>query len=70
MDGGSGCWVGFSAVLESYAQIFAKRLFLPPALLANTHLLFINSALPPSWEQKIALFAHGLQIVQTLLVDE
>ena len=38
MAGGSGCWGGFDAVLESYAQIFAKRLFLPPALLANAHL--------------------------------
>ena len=33
-------------------ETFAKRLFSPPALLANAHLQFINSALPPSWEQK------------------
>ena len=49
---------------ERWNETFAKRLFLPPALLANTHLFFINSALPSSWEQKIALFAGGLGIVQ------
>ena len=38
---------------------FAKRLFSPPAVLANAHLLLINSALPPSWEQK-SLFLHAV----------
>ena len=42
---------------EQLSETFAKRLFLPPALLANAHLLVINSALPPSWEQK-SLFLH------------
>ena len=40
-------------------ETFAKRLFSPPALLANAHLYGINSALPPSWEQK-SLFLHAV----------
>ena len=38
-------------------ETFTKRLFSPPALLANAHLYLINSALPPGWKQK-SLFLH------------
>ena len=43
-------------------ETFAKRLFSPPALLANAHLLVINSALPPGWEQK-SLFLHTVSML-------
>ena len=46
-----------AVVIGHLIETFAKRLFSPPALLANDHLLFINSALPPGWEQK-SLFLH------------
>ena len=47
-----------------------KGIFLPPALLANAHLLVINSALPPSWEQKYPFFARGLKLCKNLLVKK
>ena len=50
---------------EIQQETFAKRLFSPPALLANAHLLVINSALPLSLRTKIALFARGLGIMKS-----
>ena len=52
--------VAFAPWFRHYAKLsletFAKRLFSPPALLANAHLLVvINSALPPSREQSSPL---------------
>ena len=46
-----------------------KKALFAPALLANAHLLLINSALPPGWEPKIALFASGLGNVQNYLYN-
>ena len=49
-------------------ETLAKSLFSPPALLANAHLLVINSALPPSWEQK-SLFLHTVSSYAKLSHD-
>ena len=56
------CYEQILRLFDKLLETFAKRLFSPPALLANAHLLAIKSALPPSWEQK-SLFLQAVSML-------